>query len=61
MKKPRLTIPSANKLVNVKFGASASSKSPSPLLPKKSYSKAKPPDEFISNANFGQTGLTGRS
>lgn len=59
MKKPKLQI-APTKQVSVKLGGSASS-APSPLLPKKSYSKAKPPDEFISNANFGQTGLTGES
>lgn len=45
----------------VKLGASASPKSPSPLMPpKKDYSKDLK-DKLVSNANFGQTGLTGES
>lgn len=59
MKKPSLRI-APTKQVSVKLGGSASS-APSPLLPKKSYSKNKPPEEFVSGANFGQTGLTGES
>lgn len=59
MKKPKLQT-SDTKSVSVKFGASAASKK-SPLSTKKSYSKTQPQEGLISNANFGQTGLTGES
>ena len=61
MKKPKLQIPKLSKLTSVKLGASASSKTPSALLAKKNYSKADPPKDLISGANFGMTGLTGES
>ena len=61
MKKPRLQIVPTNTVKVAKLGGSASSKSPPNPLLKKSYSKAKPPEEFVSHANFGMTGLTGES
>lgn len=51
----------SSKVVDTKLGASASSRKPNPPMPKKNYFKGKPKQELISNANFGQTGLTGRS
>lgn len=56
MAKPKLQIIDT-KTVSTKLGASASTK-PST---KKSYSKKQPEQELVSNANFGQTGLTGES
>lgn len=61
MAKPRLQTFS-NKVVGSKLGASASPKKPNPLMPRKDYSKnQKKHPELISNANFGDTGLTGES
>jgi hypothetical protein len=62
MAKPKLQVRST-KTVSTKLGASASSKPPNPLMPskRKDYSKNDKREELVSNANFGQTGLTGES
>lgn len=60
MAKSKLQVHSS-KVVGSKLGASASSRKPNPLMPKKSYAKKTKQPELISNANFGQTGLTGES
>ena len=69
-KKPKVSAFST-KATASKFGALDKSKEPSALMPKKQvkkdYGKNAPPDdtdaaqEFVGNANFGQTGLTGES
>lgn len=60
MAKSKITV-NTGKSSRVKLGASASSKPPSPLMPKKDYSKKPKQEELVSNANFGQTGLTGET
>jgi hypothetical protein len=64
MAKPKLQVRST-KTVSTKLGAPASPKPPNPLMSlsskRKDYSKKPNNEELVSNANFGQTGLTGET